>query len=597
MRVAEAEVRVVSKGTKQAQAGIKGIIKQIGLMVGGIYAARKAFDFLKESIQSAMEYQENIAKINRILQTTGMEAGVTSEQILNLANQIQYTTGVSKNMVLQAEGIMLTFTQVSNETFPRAIKAANDMSVMFGQDLQQSVVQLGTALNDPIRGVGRLRRIGISFTEDQKDMIKGFMEQNDVMSAQNVILDELNREFGGAAEAIGQTLPGKMKILKASFDDIKRGIGEGIISSGLFVNAVDAMAGNAIRNGESVDRSVSGMVRGFINNAVLWVNTGIGTIVQVVGAIVDGVNVMLSNVVEFFAKTNSTLISIAIDVIEKYNEVADVVPGLMQISTEYLDDMGHSMEAWAKKAEEGLFTVGEEMYNFGNQYILTAEDIYHESDNMGTAFDQMGGSGSNAVENLLDEMNNLGGASQSTADDVEEVTSAIMKLEKRAGSRLAATIDGLGESLGQMNRIINEDILEIIEAQVKDNVVATVNRASEIIQFPKDNGSDMDWGEMGQDIAGSIFNGLHGAFTENAFDWGKALAKILFEIAMAMVERMIPGGQIIGGIVRGIGGMFGLSVPGGQPIIVQNVNAMDARSFVDYMNSYPVQSQQYAAVM
>ena len=102
--------------------------------------------------------------------------------------------------------------------FPDAIEQALNMSTVFGQDLQQSMVQLGTALNDPIQGIGRLRRIGISFTEQQKNQIQTLMEANDVLGAQQVIIAELEREIGGVARAMGAGDIGVIEKFKTTWD-------------------------------------------------------------------------------------------------------------------------------------------------------------------------------------------------------------------------------------------------------------------------------------------------------------------------------------------------------------------------------------------
>ena len=41
-----------------------------------------------------------------------------------------------------------------------------------------------------------------------------------LMGAQKLILAELNREFGGSAEAVGKTLPGQINVLKQSFSNL-----------------------------------------------------------------------------------------------------------------------------------------------------------------------------------------------------------------------------------------------------------------------------------------------------------------------------------------------------------------------------------------
>jgi hypothetical protein len=73
-----------------------------------------------------------------------------------------------------------------------------------------AAIQLGKALNDPTQGVSALSRVGVSFTDVQKDMIKKLQESGDMMGAQRIILGELEKQFGGTAEAVGKTLPGAL---------------------------------------------------------------------------------------------------------------------------------------------------------------------------------------------------------------------------------------------------------------------------------------------------------------------------------------------------------------------------------------------------
>ena len=181
---------------KYAKGGVVGVA-----VVAGVRAMKRTFD----DLTSAYETQRTAEiKLEAALRATGGALGISKDSLMQYAEEMSKTTGIADETIIQAQALMTTFTQVGREVFPEAINAAADMSKMFGQDLQQSVIQLGTALNDPIAGVGRLKRIGISFTEEQRNMIKVFMEQNKVMEAQKVILDELNREFGGVTDLLGQ---------------------------------------------------------------------------------------------------------------------------------------------------------------------------------------------------------------------------------------------------------------------------------------------------------------------------------------------------------------------------------------------------------
>jgi len=227
--------RARSEMNKTAQASkkfgsdvMKGFKQLIGAatIAGAAYLAiRKMTEFIKGSFKAYGEYENQLSMLNATLQSTGYAAGLSSDELIKMANELQRFTTVSNTAALEAEGIMLTFTKIGKEVFPEALEAATNMSVRFGQDLKQSMVQLGTALNDPIMGVGRLKRIGISFTEQQKDQIKVLMEANDVLGAQKVILDELEMELGGVARAMRDTFKGELTAYKNNMEDLKRIIG------------------------------------------------------------------------------------------------------------------------------------------------------------------------------------------------------------------------------------------------------------------------------------------------------------------------------------------------------------------------------------
>lgn len=180
---------------------------------------------LGTSVAEAMKAEEALAGLDAVLKSTGGIAGVTRDAALDLASSLQKVTRFSDEAVLEAEKVMLTFTAIGKDVFPDAIKAALDMSTVLGTDLQSSVIQIGKALQDPILGVTALRRVGVNFNETQMEMIKAMVEAGDVMGAQRFILQELQTEFGGAAEAAGKTFAGQLDILKNQISDVQEKIG------------------------------------------------------------------------------------------------------------------------------------------------------------------------------------------------------------------------------------------------------------------------------------------------------------------------------------------------------------------------------------
>jgi hypothetical protein len=194
----------------------------IGALAGGVFILGKA---VREVVEQTVAAIDATTKLESVLKTTNHSAGLTSGEMGKMANELARVSTFSRTAITGAQALGATFTKIGRDTFPRAIASALDMSSIFGQTLQQSMIQLGTALNDPIRGVGRLMRIGVSFNLTQKKMIEDFVMMGDVASAQGVILEELEMEFGEASEALANTFPGGVRQTIAALGDLAGNFG------------------------------------------------------------------------------------------------------------------------------------------------------------------------------------------------------------------------------------------------------------------------------------------------------------------------------------------------------------------------------------
>jgi phage-related protein len=69
----------------------------------------------------------------------------------------------------------------------------------------------------------------VSFTADQTAQVKAMVASGDVMGAQKVMLKELTTEFGGAAKAAGETLPGEIARSKVAFGELTKAVVGGVM--------------------------------------------------------------------------------------------------------------------------------------------------------------------------------------------------------------------------------------------------------------------------------------------------------------------------------------------------------------------------------
>jgi len=205
-------------------AGV-GVALTGGLVVG-----------LKKSVEAFGESEAIAKQTTTALKSTGGAANVTAKEIGKLATAISRKSGIDDEAIQQGQNLLLTFTQIRNEAgrgnriFDKTTRAAADLSAAMkaaGKEMSISdaALQLGKALNDPAAGMSRLQRIGVTFTQKQKDQAKALQESGDMLSAQKIILRELNKEFGGSAKAAGETTVGAFNKLKVAVGNLQEKVG------------------------------------------------------------------------------------------------------------------------------------------------------------------------------------------------------------------------------------------------------------------------------------------------------------------------------------------------------------------------------------
>ena len=158
------------------------------------------------TIQAYQEWENVQTRIQQALKSTGHAAGITAEEIFKMNSAMESNTAIAETFISNSSALLLTFTNIGKGIFEETQKAVLDMTVAMNQGkvsletLKSTSIQVGKALNNPIKGLNSLARNGVKFTNQQKTQIKTLLLQNDIMGAQKIILKELKKEFGGQSE-------------------------------------------------------------------------------------------------------------------------------------------------------------------------------------------------------------------------------------------------------------------------------------------------------------------------------------------------------------------------------------------------------------
>ena len=212
---------------------LKGSMQQLGKSMGvGIAAAGAAATaFGISALKSAEEAEQVQKRVAAIIKATGGAANVTSKEIEKFASTQQMLVGVDDEVLKKSYGILLTFKNVRNEAgkgndiFNRTAKSLADLAAAGFGNTDSAAKAMGKALQDPIKGVTALSRAGVTFSQAQKDQIKGFVESNDLLSAQKLILAEVEGQVGGTAAA-GVTASEKLKI---AYGELQERVGQKLL--------------------------------------------------------------------------------------------------------------------------------------------------------------------------------------------------------------------------------------------------------------------------------------------------------------------------------------------------------------------------------
>lgn len=226
----EKELNVDAAATAAGKSAGQNLSKSI---ISGATAAAVGVaigSFLKGAFSEASEAQKVGAQTAAVLKSTGEAANVSADEIGDLANALSKKAGIDDEVIQSGENMLLTFKNVRNEAgkgndiFNQTTAAALDMAAGMAAasggtvDLKSASIQLGKALNDPVKGITALTRVGVTFTEAQKEKIKSLVEEGKTLEAQKIILREVNSEFAGSAAA-NATDADKAKVAIGNFKE------------------------------------------------------------------------------------------------------------------------------------------------------------------------------------------------------------------------------------------------------------------------------------------------------------------------------------------------------------------------------------------
>jgi len=261
LKQSEKAVGRFSKTTESRLGKTAGFMKTGFAAAGGAALAK----FGIEAVNRAEAMNSAYAITEQVISQTGGAAGVTAQEVKNLAKEQSNLTSVDKQLVTEGANVILTFKGIKNEAgegndvFTRTNKLMLDVAATMGTDAKSAAMQLGKALNDPLANMGALSRAGLTFTTQQKEQIKTLVESGDLLEAQKLILGELESQLGGTAAASADASDKIGNVMKEALEAAGGALLEGLEPLAEFVQLLDSVSYTSEKTGESLSL-LSGIV-------------------------------------------------------------------------------------------------------------------------------------------------------------------------------------------------------------------------------------------------------------------------------------------------------------------------------------------------
>jgi hypothetical protein len=419
----------------KAQFAIRKAAVPAGLALGALGG------FMVKAAKGAEEARIANDKLGSVLDTMGF--GEATDRVSKYAESLEKTVAVDADVIKATQTKLATFGELTKSVgeaggaFDRATMAALDMAAAGFGTAEGNAVQLGKALQDPIKGLAALAKSGVTFTDQEKEKIKTLVESGKQLEAQEMILKAIEGQVAGTAEASASSFD-KMKFAIAGVSDT---FGD------MMLPVIDALAPKLAafsawaQENPTALKIVAGAILG-VAAAIVAVNIAMalnpfGLIAIAIAGLVTGIVVaytqfetfakivrtVINSVIGYFETVANAWVTVINTLIKGYN----LIPGLPDIGLVGNVSLGR-MRSGGMGGTEGL-----------SDSRITA--LADGGIVMGPQIALIGEAGPEAVI-PLDRLGDMGGGINitvnaglvSTPDQIgQEIIQAIQKAQRRSG--------------------------------------------------------------------------------------------------------------------------------------------------------------------
>lgn len=231
-RIQDLADRTKNLGVQTETSGgqLKSFISQwvlgIATLATATAAVRTLAQFVTGSVKAYGEAEAAQVKLAAALRASGVVAPAVQDSFNQLANEFQRTTAFSDDLITEMQALLVQVGGVLPTQMKGALTAATNLAAGLGIDLRAATLLVGKAFAGE---TGTLQKYGVQVDETALKT-KGA----------TAVLEAINAQFGGQAQAEVETYAGRLKQLANTWNDLEEAVGKSIVQDPLIKAALRA---------------------------------------------------------------------------------------------------------------------------------------------------------------------------------------------------------------------------------------------------------------------------------------------------------------------------------------------------------------------
>jgi hypothetical protein len=218
-----------------------------------VIAATLSIATVRELVSASNEQELATAKLTQALKTQGATSSVVRDEMEAYSKSVEKVTTFSDEEVTKVQALLVSMTGLTGSALNPLTKATLDLASGLGIDAEEAARLIAKSEE----GSDGLKRLGIEIgktTSEQERIAK--------------ITEEVERRFGGMAEAAGETAAGKLKEFRNQVNNLEEAFGTIIKNAGGSLLPILTEVTNAIERApapiQTLILSVGGLTAAFV---------------------------------------------------------------------------------------------------------------------------------------------------------------------------------------------------------------------------------------------------------------------------------------------------------------------------------------------